>query len=273
MKFIRMAVGFLIFVGALFLAFGTYLYFHQTKLVFYPSREMVMTPDELNLTHREVFIEVEHEEKIHGWYFPAAEPTSRTILFCHGNAGNISRRIYTAQFLCELGVNVLLFDYRGYGLSDGTPSEHGAYADAIAAYDWLVDDREVPPAHVFIFGRSLGGAVAVETASRVTCGGVIVESSFTSAPDLGQQMFPWYPVRLLARYQFDTASKIGSLKCPVLVTHSPEDQLIPYAMGRTLYERASEPKQFIDLSGDHNDRGYYDNEQYIRGLRVFLGLQ
>jgi len=267
-----MLVAFVVILVVLFGALCAGLYFNQNSMVFVPSREMVMTPDEVNMRYEDIYIEVAPGENINAWYIPANDSSAPTVLFCHGNTGNISHRIYSAQFLNGLGANLLLFDCRGYGMSDGAPSEENAYADAAAAYNWLVNEKGINPSNLFIFGRSLGGALVVELALHVECAGVIVESSFTSAHDMGQRMFPYLPTKLLSRYRFDSISKVGRLSCPILVTHSPDDDLIPYEMGRSLYNRAAEPKTFIDLSGRHNERLYFDSDVYINGLRGFLGF-
>ena len=267
-----MLVGLAIFVIVLFLAVSAGLYFYQERMVFVPSREMVMTPAEVGLPYEDVYIEVASGEKINAWFIPA-DGADKTVLFCHGNAGNISHRISTARFLHDLKVNVLLFDYRGYGRSEGSSSEENVYADAQVAYDWLVREKGLNSSDLFVFGRSLGGAVAIELACRKRCAGLIVESSLTSAPELGQRMFFLVPIRLISRYGFDSISKIGQVTCPVLITHSPDDQVIPYEMGRRLYQEANSPKEFIDLFGDHNDRGYLNSDIYINGLRRFLGVK
>lgn len=272
MKTLRMLLGFAAVIVGLFALCAGFLYFFQEKVVFVPSREIVITPDEVGLAWEDVYLEVAPGVKINVWYILAPDSTRKTVLFCPGNAGNISRRVFTAQFLTGLGVNVLLVDYRGYGRSQGAPSEKNAYADVTAAYNWLVNEKKLTPEEIYLFGRSLGGAIAIEVAGRVPTAGLIVESSFTSAAEVGRRMFPFMPVKMLSRYRFDNASKIGRLACPVLVTHSPEDDLIPYEMGQKLYELAPEPKRFIELSGAHNDRFYYESDIYINGLREFFGL-
>jgi len=272
MKILYMLLGLGAIIVGLFAICAMFLYFFQEKVVFVPSREIVLTPDEVGLVWEDVYLEVEPGVRINVWYISAPEPVTRTILFCPGNAGNVSRRVFTAQFLTGLGVNVLLVDYRGYGRSEGSPSEKNVYADVRAAYDWLINEKKIPAEELYLFGRSLGGAIAIEVAGRVPVAGLVVESSFTSAVDVGKTMFPFIPVKLMTRYRFDNAAKIGSLTCPILITHSPEDDLIPYEMGRQLYELAGEKKEFIELSGPHNERFYYESDIYINGLRKFLGL-
>ena len=272
MKILRMLLGFVVFIVVLFALSAGYLYFFQERVVFAPAREITMTPDEVGLTWEDLYLEVAPGVKVNAWYISAPDSAQKTVLFCSGNAGNISRRIYTAQFLTELGVNVMLVDYRGYGRSQGSPSEKNAYADIRAAYNWLISEKKVPAENLYLFGRSLGGAVAIDLASKAPVAGLIVESSFTSAAEVGRKMFPFMPVKMLSRYRFDSASKIGLVNCPVLITHSPDDGMIPFEMGRRLFELAPEPKEFIELAGAHNERDYYESEKYVNGLRRFLGL-
>lgn len=269
-----MIVAAAILVIGLFLFLSAMAYFGQGGMIFAPSREIEITPDEVGLAFEDIFINVTDNEKIHAWYFPAVatEATSKTVLFCHGNAGNISGRIETAQLLLELGVNVLLIDYRGYGRSDGEPTETNVYADAQAAFDWLRQEKQLSATEIFVFGRSLGGAVAVEMGVVNECGGVIVESSFTSIVAMGKRVYPYLPVSLLARYRFDSISKIAGIRSPVLVTHSPDDDMIPFEMGQQLYEAASGDRAFVRLSGGHNDQSYFDNAGYRTGLRAIFGL-
>ena len=241
------------------------LYFLQGRLIFFPLPSLSQTPEDWKLPYENAFINVTPTERIHAWYFPV-DTNAKTIVLCHGNAGNIAYRIESAAYWVSLGANVLLFDYRGYGQSEGSPGEEECYDDAMAAVNWLRETRQVPLDHIILFGRSLGGAVAVETATRIKCSGLVVESSFTSAADMGRRMFPFLPIHWLIRYHFDSLSKIGSITCPILVTHSPEDEIVPYDMGRTLFEAARAPKRFVQLSGGHNDREYYDNPLYRESL-------
>ncbi len=277
MKAVRMLLTFIFVIVGLFVLLAAGLYLFQDRVVFVPQRDFVITPDQVNLKWDDIYIEVGNGEKINGWFISAPESsrendTVKTVLFCHGNAGNISHRTFTLQFLHGLGVEVFIFDYRGYGQSGGTPSEQNLYEDTRAAYDWLLNEKGVAPENLYVLGRSLGGAPAIELVSQVPCGGVIVESSFSSAADIGNNMFPWLPAKLISRFKLDSVGKIGQLTCPVLVTHSPDDRLIPYEMGRALFEAAREPKTFIDLMGDHNERDYFESDLYINGLRQFMGL-
>lgn len=263
-------VWLLVIVAGAFVAINLYLYFMQGRIVFYPTRDISVTPEEVGIAAEDVFVEVIFGERVHGWYAPPPDETAPVVLFCHGNAGNISHRLETLRFLTDLGAGVLLFDYRGYGRSDGSPGEREAYADATACYEWLAGEQGVGAGRIVIFGRSLGGAVAVDLATRMPCRGVVVESSFTSIDDMSRKMFRFMPVRWFLRYSFASVEKIGNVRCPVLVTHSPEDDLIPFEMGRTLFEAARPPKRFVMLVGGHNSRAYFELESYQEALQEVL---
>lgn len=271
MKILKMLLWFIIIVLGVFGALAAYIYFNQKNMVFFPIKELALTPGQLGLDYEDVYINLAVNEKIHGWYFPVSDSgNSKVVLFCHGNAGNISHRIETAQFLLNQKVNVLMFDFRGYGNSDGEPGEENIYADAWACYDWLLAEKKFKPENVFIFGRSLGGAVAVNLADKVKCGGLVVESSLTSAADMGKKLFPFFPVKWLLRYKFDSIGKIGSVNCPVLITHSRHDDIVPFSMGQALFQAAKEPKQFVELPGKHNERDYLENARYLNAFKRFL---
>ncbi len=254
-----------------YLALMFYIYFNQDKMVFYPTDDFAVQPDQLGLIFEDVHIKIDDNITIHGWYFPSKDPDNKkAVLFFHGNAGNISHRLETAKYLYDLGVATFMFDYRGYGYSTGEPTEDGVYADGEVSFDWLVETKSFKAENIILFGRSLGGAVAVELAGRKQCGGLIIESSFTSVGDIGQKLFPIFPIRSLIRYTFNSVEKIGQIQIPKLITHSPDDELIPYTMGQKLFEAAAEPKQFIKLSGGHNSRSYFKDPEYKKALLWLL---
>ncbi|UCC44356.1 MAG: alpha/beta hydrolase [Candidatus Zixiibacteriota bacterium] len=270
-RIFRIMLWLVITVLGVVVALLAFLYFGQGKIIFIPSRSIDATPADAGLAYEDVYIEVDDGVQIHGWY-ARQNSSAPTVLFCHGNAGNISHRISTAQMLNELGVNYLMFDYRGYGRSGGSPSEENAYGDAAAAYRWLRTEKGVPAESLFVFGRSLGGAVGVELSTAQDCAGLILESTFTSISDMGKRIYPFLPVKLLVRYRFASIEKMSRVKCPLLVAHSADDELIPYEMGKRLYEAGSEPKGFVEFSGGHNDLDCLHDEKYRRSLREFLEL-
>lgn len=268
----RMVLPIIVILVLFYLLYCTFLFVAQGRLVFSPSNNMAFTPEETGLPIEEVYLSSEGY-RIVGWYMPATDSSSlrhRYVLFFHGNAGNISHRVTTFETLYALGVNVLGIDYRGYGLSEGKPTEQGLYQDAETAYKWLCEEKGINPESIFLFGRSLGGAVAIELATRVPSAGLIVESSFSSVADMGALAFPLVPTRLLLRYKFDSVSKIGKVNVPVLFGHSPADNLVPYRMGRALYEQANSPKGFLELQGSHNELSYLETDSYHKTLKRFL---
>ena len=206
--------------------------------------------------------------RLHGWYVPHAHPRA-IVLFCHGNAGNVALWSDELRILHDrMRVSALGFDYRGYGRSEGTPSEAGVLADARAARTWLARRAGVPENQIVLMGRSLGGAVAVDLAGD-GARGLILESTFTSMPEVGHAAMPWLPVRAMMHTQFNSLAKIGKYHGPLLQSHGTADRLIPFTMGRQLFEAAHEPKQFVVISGaDHNDP---QTEEYYAALYAFLG--
>jgi len=249
----------------------------QDRMVFYPTQELEFSPADIRLAFENVYIEVAPFEKIHGWYIPATGGSFQypgggkpVVLFFHGNGGNIAHRLPTIQYFDELGADLFLIDYRGYGSSDGRPTEENMYADAGAAYRWLVEQKGKRADQIVIFGRSLGGAVAIDLATRVECAGLIVESSFSSAVDMGKTMFPYFPVGLLMRYKFDSIGKISRVSCPVLVTHSREDEIVPFWMGEALYTEARGLKKLYEFAGNHNSRDYMQAAEYHKALEGLL---
>jgi fermentation-respiration switch protein FrsA (DUF1100 family) len=248
----------------IYVALAGYVYVMQPRLIFYPDmpgRTLEATPATVDLVFEDVSLATADSEQLHGWYVPN-DAAHATLLFCHGNAGNISHRLDSIRLFHELGLNVLIFDYRGYGRSSGTASEQGTYRDADAAWEYLVGERGIPPQRIVLFGRSLGAAIASDLATRTQPGAVILESAFTSVPDMAARLYPWLPVRWLASYRYDNAAKIRNISSPVLVMHSRDDEIIPFAHGERLYALASEPKRMFVLRGGHNDGFHVSRDVY-----------
>ena len=245
------------------------VYFFQDRLLYFPSSEIACTPDEAGLDYEDVNFQAEDGTALHGWYVPA--PAARaTLLFCHGNAGNISHRLESIRIFHTLGLNVFIFDYRGYGKSRGRPCEQGIELDALAAWNWLVREKGVDPAKLILFGRSLGGAVAAGLACTRAAAGLILESSFTSYVDIGREYYPWLPIGLIAKYRYATIEKVSRLSMPVLIVHSPDDELVAFRHGRALYSACGGQKYFLEISGGHNDGFLLSGDSYIRGIDRFI---
>ena len=246
-------------------------YFFQTRLIYFPQigREISATPLAYGLKFEAVTLATTDGEKLAAWWVPR-EHAAGTALIFHGNAGNISQRIDYLTMFHRLGYASLIVDYRGYGQSTGSPSEDGTYRDAEAAWDWLTKERGMAAADIVVLGESLGGAVAIWLAARVKPRALVIASSFTSVPDLGAQVYPFLPVRLISRFSYDNLSMLRSVEAPVLVAHSPDDDIIPFAHGRALFEAAREPKQFLEMRGGHNDGFIFMREEWVKQLAAFL---
>jgi fermentation-respiration switch protein FrsA (DUF1100 family) len=262
----------LFLVAVTYGAFALYLFIMQPRLLYYPDmpgREPEATPAAVGLAYEDVALQTVDDIRLHAWFIPAENPRA-TVLFCHGNAGNISHRLDSIRLLHSLGLQVLIFDYRGYGKSEGRPSEKGTFRDVDAAWHYLREVRGLTEAGIIIFGRSLGAAVAADLASRARPAAVILESAFTSVPDMAAEFYPWLPVRLLSRYRYDNLGKVARIARPLLLVHSRQDEIIPFAHGERLFGRAREPKQFLELTGGHNDAFQSSRKAYTHGLKSFL---
>jgi fermentation-respiration switch protein FrsA (DUF1100 family) len=242
----------------------------QRKMIFFPTSVLEYTPADLGLAYEDIRIRTADGVTVHGWMVPC-EGSQVTLLFFHGNAGNIGDRVENVKRLHEVGIRVFILDYRGYGHSEGSPSEKGLYEDAQAAYAYLLSRADVHPGRIAVFGRSLGGAVAVDLASRVPCWKLIVESTFTSAADMAGQMLPFLPMSRLITERFDSAAKIGKVRAPLLQFHGTQDEIVPFHLGRRLHELAPEPKEFVPIPGaTHNDTYLVGGKPYFEKIRSFL---
>ena len=258
----------------LFLVVALYLYLNQTNLIHLPhlpSREVEATPQRIGLAFEPVSLLTDDGVKLEGWFVPHEKPRA-TLLFFHGNAGNISHRLDSLLLFNSLGLSVFIFDYRGYGASEGRPSEKGLYRDAMAAWRYLTEKRAIPGDEIILFGRSLGGAVAAYLAAEHAAMGVVLESTFTSVPDLAAELYPWLPVRWLSRYHYNTLERMSSMRNPVMIAHSRNDEIIPFRHGRLLFERVPEPKRFLELNGDHNSGFMQDLDRYRKYWDDFIRL-
>jgi fermentation-respiration switch protein FrsA (DUF1100 family) len=256
--------------GAYLLLVG-FVYLTQSSLLYLPElagRQLVATPDGIGLDYDEVWLDTSDGVRIHGWFVPG--DSTVTLLYFHGNAGNISHRLHTIRQFHDLDLSVFIIDYRGYGDSEGRPSERGLYRDAEAAWEYLTETRAIPAGDIVVLGRSLGGSLAAWLAAERNPRALIVDSAFTSVPDIGQDVYPWLPVRLLSRIQHPTREHVTRASCPVLVVHSRDDEIIPFHHAEALFSAANEPKTFLELRGGHNDTHFTSEKAYIDGLCRFL---
>jgi len=252
-----------------YICFALVLFLMQARFVYVPTREIETNPGDIGLSYENIDFAAADKTPLHGWFIPA-ENERGVILFCHGNAGNISHRLETIRLFHEIGLSVFIFDYRGYGRSGGKTTENGTYDDARAAWNWLTGTKNYSENKIVVFGRSLGGAVAGWLAREENPRALILESAFTSVGDMGAQLYPYMPVKLLIRFHYRTIDYVGRAECPVMILHSPDDELVSYEQGRRLYEAAPEPKRFFEISGGHNGGFMDDPEKYKEGLDIFL---
>jgi fermentation-respiration switch protein FrsA (DUF1100 family) len=265
-------VSVIVTAAGAYVALLLFVWFGQSSLLYLPSlptRELAATPQSIGLAYDDVTLRTEDGVRLHGWFVPAPTPRA-TLLFFHGNAGNISHRLDSLRIFHRLGLSVFIFDYRGYGRSEGSPSEAGTQNDARAAWRYITDTRAVPASEVVLFGRSLGAAIAAWLAGQYRPGALIVESTFTSVPDMASELYWWLPARHLARFQYATRDYLKATMCPVLVVHSPNDEIIPFHHAEALYAAAHEPKELLRLSGSHNEGFLLSGAAYTRGLDQFL---
>jgi fermentation-respiration switch protein FrsA (DUF1100 family) len=270
-----MTWGLLVLVLIAYLGLLLLLRLNESRLIYFPGpeRKLVAPPAHLGLPVQRVQFEAEDGIRLVSWVIPAeAGGQGFWLLVCHGNAGNLSQFGRPDHYagLRQLGLGLMAFDYRGYGESEGSPSEEGVYKDASAAYRYLREQLGVPPERIVIFGHSLGSAVAVDLASRVPHAGLIVEGALTSALERGAELYPYIPVRWIGRSRFASIEKISRVTGPKLFLHARGDEVIPIAHGRRLFDAASPPKTFVELDGGHGDAFDVDSGRYFGAIQRFL---
>ena len=239
--------------------------------IFHPDKDLSGDPADVGLAFDDVRFAAVDGIMLHGWFVPGDE--SATLVLMHGNAGNISGRLRRLAELHEaIGMNVFIFDYRGYGLSEGRASEKGTYLDAEAALDYVVSRGDVDPSRIVLFGHSLGTAIAVETAVRREVHAVLLEAPFTSVGAMAAHGYPFVPgIGRILRTKFNSLSKIGDIGAPLMVVHGEMDATIPVRMGRELYDAAAEPKRFLAIPGaDHDDADVVGGKTYYDAIAAFL---
>jgi fermentation-respiration switch protein FrsA (DUF1100 family) len=253
----------LIVLAALFLLVK---YLEHTS-VFYPGHTIITNPSQVGLKYEDLYLRTSDGIKINAWFAKYSDSAS-TIIFAHGNAGTMGERIMKMKFWHDVGLNVVFFDYRGYGHSEGNPTEQGVYLDAQAVYDYLQSRPDIDHNRIIAYGASLGGVVMIDLASKRKLAALIVESSITSAKDMAHRLYPMIPSFFMS-IKFDSLSKISRISCPKLFLHSREDHTVPFSMGQKLYDTALVPKEFLVIYGGHNDGGFMD-PQVQKGFIKFL---
>lgn len=265
-------LAFLVFLIGLYYALRLF----EKNSLYFPDRQILADPKALRIPFEEISLTTRDNVLLHSWHLKHPEAAGRPdqarplILFCHGNAGNISHRLDKMEILYDLGLDVFIFDYRGYGKSKGSPSEKGTYEDALAAWLHLNEEKKIPAEKIALYGESLGAAVAAHLAAQKKVSAVILEGAFTSTVDMGKEVFPFLPVKWMVSYEYDTLGKIGQVQAPKLILHSPQDDIVPFRMAQKLFEAAQEPKELFKLQGSHNDSFLESGKAYPESIRSFL---
>jgi uncharacterized protein len=257
-----------------YLGLAALIYFKQSSLVFLPEmdRDFRAGPGDIGLPFTPLQLATADGETLDGWFVPAAAALEARglVVFFHGNAGNISHRLDYLRMFHDLGLATLIVDYRGYGRSSGTPSEEGSYFDARAVWRHATQNLGFHAERIVIFGESLGGGVATNLAAENRPAALVLASTFTSVPDMGADLYPLLPIRLLARIHYDNLARIDQILCPLMIIHSRDDDIIPFAHGRRLFEAAHQPKQFLEIAGGHNEGFVFARDDWVRQLNGFL---
>lgn len=243
----------------------------EERFIYYPDKSVGHTPGDVGLPFDEIYLTSSDDVRLHGWFVPYPKAKT-TLLWFHGNAGNISHRLENIRLLHDkVRTNIFIFDYRGYGRSEGRPSEEGTYRDGNAAVQYLRSRNDVDPKRIVFFGRSLGAAVAAELATRAECLALILESPFASVGEMARVAFPLLPLGRFLRTRYDVVEKVKRVRVPLLVLHGDRDDVIPYAHGKKVFEAAQEPKEFYAIrDARHNDTYVVGGDPYFEVLKTFI---
>lgn len=280
-RWLNLLVSFLGLGIIFYILMSFFLFFYQTRLIFIPTSKIEITPDLIGLNYEDVWLKVTNKngniETIHGWWLPNNNPNSSVLLYLHGNGSNIGGNLGRAEFYHQQGFSVFLIDYRGYGNSQGQfPNENRVYEDAQLAYNYLIQERGIKPESIFLYGHSLGGAVAINLAiNQPQIAGIIVESTFTSLEDVAKtnSFYRLFPTRIITTQKFDSIKKINRLQSPILFIHGINDQLVPSGMSETLYNYAKVPKKLLLIEGaNHNNVRRINETQYLEAINSFVDL-
>ncbi|MBN2190323.1 MAG: alpha/beta hydrolase [Candidatus Aureabacteria bacterium] len=265
MKISYVFIEILALAGIIYLSFRWFEWRH----IFHPDKKISELPGDFGIKYEDITFYSIDDKKLNGWFIPADKPAA-TIIYCHGNAGNISHRIDIAQLLHSLGFNVFLFDYRGYGKSKGIPGEKGLYLDAEAAYDYLSMRDDIDKDRIVLYGESLGGGVVYNLALKREVFAVITFGAFASIADMADAAFPKIPLKYFITMKFDNISKVKAVKCPKLIMHSIDDTTVPFEQAKRLFETASNPKEFFETAGGHTNDALLNNKKFGDKTKNFI---
>jgi len=257
----------LLFTAIVIFLLAQYLRYFERHSIFFPMKEMKCFPSDMGIEYEDIYFQAQDKAILNGWFVPC-EGANYTLLFCHGNAGNLGHRLEKIRFFHDLGLNVFIFDYRGYGRSQGKPSEKGIYLDAQAAYEYLIF-RRIPAQRIISYGESIGGAVAIDLASRNNVGALIVGDTMTSSREMVEEFFVLIPYWIFSS-RFDSIKKIKKIMVPKLLAHSINDEIVPYSLGRRLFEAAPAPKEFLKIRGGHNSCFFESKDIIQQKIADFL---
>lgn len=261
-----------IFLISLLVMGGFFLFirwFERANL-YMPFRQIEAYPDRFGMDYEEYFYQTPDGEELNAWYLPSPQRGYFTLIYFHGNAGNISHRLQKIDSFLRRGINVFIFDYRGYGKSSGSPSEEGVYIDARASYDFIKKTKNLDPGEIILYGKSLGGSIASHLATEVTPAGIVMNSTFTSVEGMARIIFPFLPVRHFLSSEYNSVENVKKIECPLLIMHSPSDEIVPFRMGEELYAAGKGDKRFCRTSGGHNEMSVEEVEEVADCVASFL---
>ena len=262
---------YLLLILIFFITAGSVFYSKiENFLIFFPQSNFDLTPEKFRLKYKDVFFRAEDGIGLHGWFFPL-KGDYPVIIFCHGNAGNISHRLENISLILERKIQVFIFDYRGYGRSEGRPSETGIYMDGRAAYDYLIKREGISAEKIVLFGRSLGAAVAIDLALNRKAKSLVIESAFTSTKDMAKTMFLFNIASFILPPNYNNLDKISRVHIPKLIMHGDDDEIVPFDMGQQLFTASKDPKYFYKIGGaGHNDTYIAGGERYLQAFVSFV---
>ncbi len=258
--FFVLTIGYLILIAL--------MYIFQSKLIYFPFTEINVTPKNIGLEYESITFESNDKTKLHAWYIEKKDAKT-TLFFLHGNGGNISHRLDSIKIFNSLGMNLFIFDYRGYGKSKGKANEQNTYDDAKSAWDYLLKNKNIKEKDVIIFGRSLGGAIAAKLGSQLKPKAIILESTFSTIKEFASDVYPFFPEFLIS-FEYETIKYLKDIDYPILIIHSKNDNIIPFKHAEAIFKNANEPKTFVKINGNHN-YGFIESKHiYIPAFKKFL---